>query len=85
MTQNQTTPETLSHEILNRRDAIAADPIRMSDAEFVLRWVYQSGPEIVPSHIYDIAAKALDFPSLAHGCSEENRQATEDTERDDTY
>ena len=41
------------------------DAIRQADAKYVLEWCYQSPS--VPSNIHDLAARALDQPSLAHG------------------
>lgn len=44
-----------------------------ADAERVLRWVYQAGPEIIPSNIHDLAARALGEPSMAHGHARDDR------------
>jgi len=59
-------------EIRQRQIAIAQDESRLADAEYVLRWVYQQQVEIIPSNIHDLAARALDSPSLAHGMADDN-------------
>lgn len=43
----------------------AAERVRLADAEYVLRWAYQSAD--VPAAVHDVAARALGRPSLAHG------------------
>jgi len=39
----------------------------MNDLRYVAMWVYQASPENIPGNIYDLAARALGEPSLAHG------------------
>lgn len=55
--------------VLESIDAEMSDPaerrLRCADAEFVLRWVQQA--ETVPAVLHDIAARALNHSTLAHG------------------
>jgi hypothetical protein len=55
--------------VLEAIEAEMSDPaerrLRCADAEYVLRWVQQS--ETVPPVLHDVAARALNHPSLAHG------------------
>lgn len=48
---------------------MAADPERLADADYVLRWVWQNMD--VPGNIHDLAARALGLPSLAHGMADD--------------
>ena len=58
-------------ENLTRQKQMADDPVRLADADYVLRWVHQQGADKVPPKIHDLAARALDWPSLAHGFADD--------------
>lgn len=56
-----------SLDINKRIKEIRKSDARMADAEYVLRWVHGSPAVHVPSNIHDLAARALELPSLAYG------------------
>jgi hypothetical protein len=49
----------------DRQEEMAVDSSRLADADLVLRWVYSNLD--APSAMHDLAARALDLPSLAYG------------------
>lgn len=49
---------------------IRNDSRRLGDCIYIAHWVHQlalEDPQAVPASIYDLACRALDEPSLAHG------------------